>query len=598
MPYMNGLFSREMGLFRLSVFAVLSFLIGVAGCTSKSQKDPPNTLYLPISAKVKGLDPIYASDLYSGVQVARVYESLLQYDYLKRPYVLIPNLTESMPQVSPDGKTLTFKLKKGVLFQDDACFKKTGGKGREMTADDVIYSFMRIADPKLLSVAWWLLDGKVVGLNEWRESEGKSSAVDYSKPIEGLKALDRYTVQFQLKQRSAQFLYAFAMPTTSIVPREAVETYGKDFISHPVGTGPFKLLPESNINSKLVWVKNPSYRQELYPSEGEPGDREKGLLADAGKPLPLADKVVERIFEESQPMWLTFMSGKLDVAGIPKDNYQQAIGPNHDLSSELKQKGIRLTKDSEPDITHISFNMSDSLVGKNKLLRQAMSLAYDNRELIELFYNGRAVSAQGPIPPGLTGYDPDFKNPYRQYNLTKAKELLAQAGYPEGKGLPPLELVATSSSTDRQLSEYAQKMFGAIGVKLKVSTYSWPEFQTAVKNKKGQLWSFAWGGDYPDAENFLQLFYSKNASPGPNDTNYSNPAYDQLYERSLTLEDSPERTAVYKQMVSILTEDCPWIFNVHRIQFSLTQPWTKNYKRHAFEHNTAKYLRVDPALKK
>lgn len=595
MRYCNACFCR--GSIFLVLVATTSFLIGTAGCTSKS-KDPANTVYLAIPAKVKGLDPIFADDLYSGTEVARVYEGLLQYHYLKRPYVLAPNLAEAMPQISTDGKIFTFQLKKGVLFQDDPCFKDTAGKGREMTAEDVVYSLKRLADPKLISAGFWLLDGKVEGLNEWREEMGKLPAVDYSKPVEGLKALDRYTVQIKLKQRSAQFLYAFAMPFTSIVPREAVETYGKDFITHPVGTGPFRLLPQSNLNSKIVWVKNPTYRKELYPSEGETGDEAKGLLKDAGKQLPLADQLVERVFEESQPMWLTFMSGKLDVAGIPKDNFQQAIGSDHGLSPELKAKGIQLTKDPEADITHISFNMADPLVGKNKFLRQALSLAYDNQELIDLFYNGRAVSAQGPIPPGLAGYDPEFKNPYRQFNIAKAKDLLAKAGYPEGKGLPPLELATLSSSTERQFSEYAQKMFGAIGVKLKTNSYSWPEFQAAVKNRKGQLWSFAWGGDYPDAENFLQLFYSKNASPGPNDSNYTNPEFDRLYEKSLTLMDSPERTALYRQMVAILAEDCPWIFNVHRISFGLTQPWMRNYKRHGFEHNSAKYYRIDFTLRK
>lgn len=586
---------RNYFLFLTSITVLFS---GGIGCTSRSQKDPPNTLHLALSAKVKGLDPIFADDLYSGTEVARVYEGLLQYHYLKRPYVLMPNLAESMPAVSADGKTITFKLKKGVLFQDDRCFKETGGKGRELIAEDVIYSLKRLADPKLLSSGWWLLDGKIAGLNEWREEQSKNPVVDYSKSVEGLKALDQYTIQIGLKQRSVQFLYAFAMPFTSVVAKEAVETYGKDLGMHPVGTGPFRLQPESNLNSKIVWMRNPTYRQELYPSEGESGDAAKGLLVDAGKPLPLADKIVERVFEESQPMWLTFMSGQLDLAGIPKDNFQQAIGSDQGLSPELKQKGIQLSKDPEADITHISFNMSDPLIGKNKLLRQALSLAYDNRELIDLFYNGRAVSAHGPIPPGLSGYDPDFKNPYRAFNVAKAKEFLAKAGYPDGKGLPALELATLSSSTERQFTEYAQKMFGAIGVQIKANTYSWPEFQAAVKNRKGQIWSFAWGGDYPDAENFLQLFYSKNASPGSNDSNYSHPEFDRLYEKSLTLLDGPERTALYRQMVSILVEDCPWIFNVHRIQFSLNQQWLKNYKRHGFEHNSVKYYRIDPNLKK
>jgi ABC-type transport system substrate-binding protein len=575
---------------------LLAVLLGASGCTSKAPKEPPNTLRLALQAKIKGLDPAFADDLYAGTEVSRAYEGLFQYHYLKRPYVLVPNLAEAMPQVSADGKMLTIKLKKGVLFQDDSCFKETGGKGRELVAEDVIYSFKRLADPKLASTGWWVFDGKIAGLNEWHD-EAIKAGPDYTKAVEGLKALDRYTLQIALKQRSSQFLYALAMPQTFIVPREAVEAYGRDLISHPVGTGPFR-LKQYVPASKLVWERNPTYRKELYPSEGEPGDDARGLLADAGKSIPFADRVVVQIYEEFQPMWLTFMSGKLDISGIPKDNYQEAIGSDGELTPEIKRRGVVLSKTPMADITHFSFNMADPVLGKNKYLRQALSHAYDAKQLIHLFYNGRAVAAQGPIPPGLAGYDPNFKNPYGEYNVAKAKELLAKAGYPEGKGLSPVEYVTTSSSTERQFTEYAEKMFGAIGVKLKVNAYSWPEFQAAVKNKRGQLWSFAWGGDYPDAENFLQLFYSKNASPGPNDSNYSNPEFDKLYEKSLSLEDGVERTALYRRMAAMVVEDCPWIFNTHRISFTLTQPWTKNFKRHEFEHNMAKYYRVDPELRK
>jgi ABC-type transport system substrate-binding protein len=304
------------------------------------------------------------------------------------------------------------------------------------------------------------------------------------------------------------------------------------------------------------------------------------------------------VYEESQPMWLTFMQGKLDSAGIPKDNFGQAVTKEQELTPELKQKGIRLAKVPSLDITHFSFNMTDPLVGKNKFLRQAMSVAYDEGPSIELFYNGRALAAQGPIPPGLAGYDPNFKNPYRQFNLAKAKELLAKAGYPEGKGLPLIEYNTLADSTSRQMNEYAQKVFGAIGVKLKVNTYSWPEFQQKVKNKQGQLWSFAWQADYPDAENFLQLFYGKNASPGPNDANYSNPEFDRLYEKALLLQDSPERTEIYKKMVQIVVEDCPWIFGVHRIVYGLSYPWLKNVKPHELDHTRYKYYRIDDSLKK
>lgn len=578
------------------ILVLVSFGVSLA-CTSKSKNDPPGTLHISTPAKIKGLDPIYADDLYGGTEVGRVYEGLLQYHYLKRPYVLIPSLAEALPSVSADGKTFTFHLKKGVLFQDDVSFKNTGGKGREMIAEDFVYSFKRLADPKLSSSGWWIFDGKIVGLNEWREEASKSESTDYNKAVVGLRATDRYTLQIQLTQRSTQFLYFLAMSFAGVVPKEAVDHYGKEFINHPVGTGPYRLA-EYNPSSKLVWVKNPTYRLELYPSEGESGDKEAGLLEDAGKPLPLSEKIVVQIFVESQPMWLSFLSGKLDYSSIPKDSFNQAITPTKDLTPELKAKNIRLLKAPQLDITHESFNMTDPVVGKNKLLRQAISLAHNEDEVIHIFYNGRAEAAQSPIPPGLSGYNPEFKNPYRQFNLTRAKELLAKAGYPGGKGLPPIEYATLADSTSRQMVEYLQKSLAVIGVVLKVNTYSWPELQASIKNKRGQMWGFAWGADYPDAENFLQLFYSKNASPGPNDSNYSNPEFDRLYEKSLLLQDSPERTALYQQMVKMIVEDCPWIFGAHRLSYALVHPWLKNYKPHDLDHTRAKYFRIEPSLKK
>jgi ABC-type transport system substrate-binding protein len=465
-----------------------------------------------------------------------------------------------------------------------------------MTADDVIYSFKRLADPQNRSPGWWVLDGKILGLNAWREAASKAGTTDYSAPVEGLTALDKYTLQLKLPQASYQLIYSLQMTFTSIVPREAVEQYGKEFINHAVGTGPWK-LSEFNGSAKAVFVKNPTYREELYPSEGEAGDAEKGLLADSGKRLPLADKLVYTIFVEDQPMWLNFMKGTLDTTTIPKDNYAQAVGPDGQMTPDMKAQNIVLHVTPLLDVTHESFNMDDPLVGKNKYLRQALSLAINDKPFIETFYNGRAIPAQGPIPPGLAGYDEKLKNPYRQFNLEKAKQLLAKAGFPEGKGLPTLEYITYSSSTNRQLNEYIEREWATLGVKVKFTTYSWPEFQASIKNRKGQIWSFAWGGDYPDAENFLQLFYSKNGSPGPNDANFKNAEFDRLYEKALALPDSPARTALYQQMQAIVIEESPWIPMVHRLGYNATRSWLKNFKRLDEQHNPAKYYRVEAPAK-
>lgn len=579
------------------VIAVSGLCVVMGGmltsCTPKAKVEAGSILRLSQANKIRGLDPAFSEEVYSADEVSRGYEGLLQYHYLKRPYVLVPNLAESLPQVSPDGLTYTFKIKKGVLFHDDPCFVETKGKGRELVAQDFVYSLKRLADPQLLSPGWWILDEKVAGLNEWRAEAIKAGKADYSAEVAGLRALDRYTLEIRLLAARPVFLHKLTMPFSFVVPREAVEMYGKEFPLKVVGTGPFRLSEFSN-NSKLVWVRNPTYRQEYYPAanEGALGDKELGLLEDAGKPIPFVDKVVVQVYEDYQPMWLNFLAGKLEKSFIPKDNFAQVITPGRDLNPELKQKGIRLWKQPLLDVTRITLNMNDPILGKNKLLRQALSLAYDADKFNEIFFDHKAVVAQGPIPPGLAGYDPTFKNPYREFNLRRSRELLAQAGFPDGKGLPVFKYLTQADSTSRQVADFDQRMFAAIGVKIKVETASFPEFLTAIRNGKAQLWPWAWNADYPDADNFLQLFYGKNGQGGANDAGYVNPEFDKLYEAAVGLPDGKERTELYRKMQLIVTEDCPWIFKNHRITFAVYQPWLKNYKFADF-YGFSKYWRVE-----
>jgi ABC-type transport system substrate-binding protein len=388
---------------RLNLYTAVSLgilILGFQGCSLKPKEENLNTFRTSSSEKVKGFDPIYADDDYSSSEAGKIFEGLLDYHYLKRPYTLQPALAEAMPEVSADGKIYTFKIKKGVLFQDDPCFKDSQGKGRELIAEDFVYSFKRLADPKLVASGWWVLEDRVKGLDEWRTHASQAQSTDYSVAVEGLKALDRYTLRIELKKANHIFLYTLAMPFTWVVPHEAVEFYGKEFLNHPVGTGPFR-LESFNGGSRIVYLRNPTFRKEFYPTEGAPGDQEAGLLADAGKQIPFVDRIEVEVNVESQPLWLQFMAGNLDVSGIPKDNYAQAITPTKTLSEELTKKGLQLVKEPGLDVTHETFNMADPILGKNKLLRQAINLAVDVGPMIDLFYNGRALAAQSPIPPGL-----------------------------------------------------------------------------------------------------------------------------------------------------------------------------------------------------
>lgn len=558
-----------------------SFLF--SGCTKKSD-DSKNELQLTVSANVKGLDPIFTSDTYTNEVISNIYEPLLQYNYLKRPLVLEPSVAASMPEVSKDGLTHTFKIKKGVKFQDNAAFPE--GKGRQVTSKDFVYSWKRLADPKNQSDGFWIFDGKIKGLNEWRDGGAK-----YDAEIEGLKTPDDETLVITLNKPFFQLHYVLAMVYSAPVAKEVVEKYGKEFLNNPVGTGPFQLESWTR-NSKIVLVKNPTWHGGTFPTEGEPGDKEKGLLADAGKPLPLSEKVTYHEIVEDQPRWLNFMKGDLDVISIPKDNFDASIKGNT-LGEDLAAKGIQLLIVEEPDVTYTTFNMLDPILGKNLNLRIAISYALDTPTLLEKFYNGRGIIAHSPIPPGVDGYDADFKNPYKEFSIEKAKEYLKKAGYPDGKGLPELEYSTTNTTTARQMAEYVQQNLEAVGIKTRISATSWPQFTDKIRQKKAQMWGIAWSADYPDAENFLQLLYGKNISPGPNGSNYQNKKFDELYEKALKLPAGPERTQIYKDMKAIFVEDIPWVPSIHRLGYWLSQGWIANYKRHAIVAGDAKYLRVD-----
>jgi len=296
---------------------------------------------------------------------------------------------------------------------------------------------------------------------------------------------------------------------------------------------------------------------------------------------------------EDQPRWQNFVKGNFDYVEIPNDNFDTAI-KNDKVAPDLAAKGLNLNVSTAVEVTYIAFNMKDPILGKNKELRHAMSLAVDQNTEIQRFYNGRAIAAQDPIPPGLDGYDANFKNPWMTFNIAKAKEALAKAGYPDGKGLPEITFDTLSDSKTRQQAEFYIQNWSAIGLKVKIAASTWPQFQEKVKNGQAALFSIAWAADYPDAQDFLQLFYSKNVSPGPNDTSYENPEFDKLYEHALTLPPGQERTDLYKKMRDLVVEDSPWIFNVTRKNYRLYHGWLGNFKWHEMANDVFKYMRIDP----
>lgn len=573
---------------------LLSGLLLLGISCSKERNFDERELHLITPEKFAGYDPIQASDLYSGNEVGKVYEGLYEFHPFKRPYELMPNLAESLPVVSEDGLTYTFKIKKGVLFHDSVAFKD--GIGREMKIDDVIYSIKRLADPKLQAKGWWLFDEKIVGLNEWKIKNAPLEVTNYTEEIEGLKKIDDYSFAIKLRKPYPQFLYALAMPYTYIVAQEAVDKFGKEFLNHPVGTGAF-VLPVFDQTNRIVYNKNLKFREKFFPSEGEAGDDKLGLLADAGKKLPLVDKIIVDIQVEAQPKWLSFQKAKADLLELPKDNFDQAVVGGKELNAEMKSKGIRLIASPMLDVTFIAFNYEDPIF-KNKKLRQAMSMAYDRDDANKLFYNGSSVDAQSVVPPGLAGYRKEFKNPFTKLDLEQAKKFLAEAGYPGGKGLPPVTVQTRNETVARQILEHFAKCMDKIGIKINVGMNTWPELVNKVTKKQHQMYTMAWGADYPDAENFLGLLYCPNQSPGSNGANYCNPDFDNLYKVATIMQDSPERTAMYEKMNEMVAAEVPWIFSFNRTKFYLSHAWLKNFKFTEFTYTQFQYLSLDLEVKK
>jgi ABC-type transport system substrate-binding protein len=586
-----------------------SFLFSGCGPQKSQTVNSGEIVSYSSTSRIRGLDPGITGEVSSSMAISRLYEGLLQYDYLARPYKVIPLLAEAMPDISADGLVYTFRIRKGIYFHDDPCF--ADGKGRELVAEDFAYSFKRVADVKNASSGFWAFNNRIKGINDFHEASKGKEPTDYDMQVEGLKALDKYTLQITLTEPYPQLLYILAMHYSFAVPREAVEYYGKSFANHPVGTGPYELV-EWRRNSRIEFLRSPKWaetgRVETYTSEGTPEQEAAGLLKDAGRPVPFVDRVVQYVIDDSTTAWMMFLSGQLGVSGISRDNWDAVITGDKKLNDSLEKRDIRLISAPTLDVYYLGFNMEDPVVGqssdperdrRNRKLRQALSCAYDFDQMNK-FMNNRLYPIGGPVPEPLAGCLKE-PSPYA-FNLGKARELLIEAGYPEGIDSATgrrLELtmeLGSASANARQMMELMADMYQKIGVVLKASYNTWPAFIEKMNRRQAQMFQLGWVADYPDAENFMQLFYSKNESPGPNHANYRNAEIDRMYEQIRTMLDSPERTAIYEKMAGIIVEDCPWIFLYQPMDFGLIHSWVENYVSHAFPYGMGKYRRLNPEI--
>jgi len=599
-------------------FIALSRAIALVGCSllmlaSSQAADAPTKVFrYAFQTAETGFDPAQITDLYSRAVTPHIFEDLYAYDHLARPLKIKPLTAAGMPEHSDDFKTWTVKVRPGIFFQDDPAFK---GKSRELVAEDFVYSLKRFADPSLKSPGWATLEETgYIGLKELREKAIKSKKpFDYDTPIEGMRVLDRYTIRFKLEESKPRFVYDQLAQSDlyGAVAREVVEHYGSTISEHPVGTGPFK-LGQWRRSSLIVLERNPAYRERTYDGEPAADDAEgQALLARfKGRRLPMVDRVEISIIEEEQPYWLSFLNHATDFIERVPASFVGIAAPNGKLAPNMAKQGVRMYQTVAPDVTMSYFNMEDPVVGgytpEKVALRRAMGMAIDLEREVRVLRRGQAIQAQSMLAPNTTGYDPAFKSINSDYSPAKAKALLDMYGYVDRDGdgwreLPdgsPL-LITMASQPDqrtRALNDLWKKGWDAIGVRVQFRAAKWPENMKSARAGKLQVWSLGSLADVPDGQSSLQRVYGPQ-SGNQNLARFHNAELDSLYEKMLTMPDSPERLAMFDRIKRIVVAYAPYKYHAHRIFTDMAQPWLVGYRRPLFWQNWWEYVDIDEGKK-
>ena len=671
----------------------LLFVWLIGGCSDSGWNNPyprsdlaRNILYSSFSERPKHLDPVRSYSANEYEFIAQIYEPLLQYHFLKRPYELVPLSAERvpvaryydtkgnpLPEQADSGEIAIseyeISIKQGMLYQPHpalardnsgnyryhqlgqqqidssntlADFPLTGT--REVTAEDFIYQIKRLAFPKLSSPIAGIMADYIIGFKQFGEQldalyermqqQGTNNKYIDLRPyaIEGVQLLDRYRFRIRLKGKYPQFVYWLAMPFFAPMPWEAEAFYAQPGLEkrnislnwYPLGSGPF-MLEENNPNLRMVLSANPNFHGETYPAEGEPGDREQGLLEDAGKRLPLIERAFFSLETESIPYWSKFLQGYYDTSGIASDSFDQAVQFSAQgelsLTDSMVEKGIRLNTAVTSSVFYLGFNMLDPVVGgaaeSARLLRLAISIVMDYEEYISIFNNGRGVAAQGPIPPGIFGSRSGVEGVNRyvyelqgekiqRKGIEQARELLKQAGYPEGRDLKTgkaliLYYDTTSSGPDGKARlNWMRKQFAKLGIQLVIRASDYNRFQEKMRDGTGQIFMWGWNADYPDPENFLFLLYGPNGKVehgGENAANYSNAEFDKLFVQMKNMDNSAQRQLIIDRMVEIVRREAPWAWGFFPQAFSLSHAWYGNVKPNLMANNTLKYKSLDAGLR-
>ncbi len=583
----------------LAVLA-LTLVAAVAGAA-----DMTKTLRVAFPIAETGFDPQAVGDTYSFDVCRAIFDPLYTYDYLARPVKLVPNTADGLPQITDGGRTYTIKVRPGIYFASDPAFN---GKKRELTAEDYVYSIKRIFDPKVRSYWLYIFEKNLVGLDDVLARARKTGSFDYDARIDGLVALDRYTLRIRFRNPDYVFKWWLSYDGLAAVAREVVEAYrdsSNRVMDHPVGTGAYRLKDWTR-GQKIVLEANPDFRDETYPSPSPGSDPADAAIArgNAGRKLPIVGRVEISILEEAQPRLLTFDSGKLDYVDLPVSIAGNVLASNA-LKPEYERRGIRLHRSIDPSLQFTFFNIEDPVVGgytaEKIALRRAIGMGYDRDADIRLLYNGQAEPANQPVPLGVAGRDASLP-PTKTYDPAAARALLDKFGYrdrdgdgyreaPDGK---PLVLVkaSTTAAADRARDELWKRSMDAIGIKVTFLKNKWPELNKMSEAGQLMIWNLGWISSIPDGDPFYSPLYGRNIGTS-NDARFRLPEYDRLYEASRKLADGAERTAIYRRMTEIILNYAPWTLDSYPYSNVLVQPWVKGYKLNVFLRNQWKFYDVE-----
>ena len=592
--------------------AALLPALGAGGALAQANPPArPKVLRYAFRVAETGFDPAQVNDLYSSNVIANIFESPLTYDFLARPARVVPNTAAAMPEISADFTTLTLRIRPGIYFQDHPAFK---GARRELTAQDYVYSIKRIYDPRHKSPRVYLLESaKLLGMSEIRAAALKGAPFDYDREVDGVRALDRYTLQIRLGEPAPRFyLYLADNSFLGAVAREVCEMYDeKQLMGHPVGTGPFRLA-DWRRSSRIVLERNPGYRDDLYAATAPEGDERSTQIANAlrGRKLPMLDRVEIYIVEENQPRWLAFLNEEHDLVDEVPYDLADIVIPGGQLAPGLRKRGIRMDRAPRANVDLALFNMEHPLVGgytpEKVALRRAISLAYNVDEEIRLVRKGQSVPSNSPVAPTVPGFDPGFRSDMSAFSRARARALLDSFGYidrngdgwreqPDGSPLL-LEMATQPDQLSRQLDELWKKSMAAIGLRIDFKAAKWPENLKNSRAGKLMMWRVGWVAAQPDGDTFLALGYGPNKGQA-NHARFDLTAYNTLYATQRTLPDGPERERLFHEAKKLFVAWAPYKFVGHRIETSVTHPWVVGFRRHPFMRDFFKYVDIDDSAR-